>query len=230
MQDPVFVRNAFAKIAKRYVLTNHVLSLGTDILWRRRVAKKVKALAPRKLLDLATGTGDLAEAIARELPDARVTGADFSEPMLEIAKKRDVPNVEWLVADAMALPFPDGEFDAVTVAFGLRNMASWPDAIREMSRVLRPGGHLVVLDFSLPSPSVLRRAYRFYLHRVLPRVAGALTGERGAYEYLSGSIERFPSGAAMCGLLRANGFETAEAEALSGGIASIYTARKAGDA
>ena len=227
MQDPVFVKDAFAKIAGRYILTNHVLSLGMDILWRRRVARLVAGLQPRRLLDLATGTGDLAEAISAAVgPGCAITGADFSAPMLEVARARSFA-ADWMVADALDLPFADGHFDVVTVAFGLRNMADWPAAIREMARVTRPGGQLVVLDFSLPTLPGLREAYRFYLHRVLPRLAGLLTGQRAAYEYLSGTIERFPSGAAMGELLTAPGFARAEAIPLSGGIASIYVATKA---
>lgn len=226
MQDPVFVKDAFAKIARRYIVTNHVLSLGTDILWRRKTARLVADLKPATLLDLATGTGDLAEAISKAVPGVKLTGADFSAPMLEIAKKRHLPQTEWLVADALALPFADGAYDVITVAFGLRNMADWPAALRQMARVLRPGGHLVVLDFSLPSLPGLRGGYRFYLHRVLPRLAGLLTGQREAYEYLSGTIERFPSGKGMTDLLCANGFATARAIPLSGGIASLYVARK----
>ena len=227
MQDPVFVKDAFAKIAGRYILTNHVLSLGTDILWRRKVARLVAALKPGILLDLATGTGDLAEAIAKASPSTRITGADFSAPMLEVAKARQLPKAEWLVADAMATPFADAAFDAVTVAFGLRNMADWPGAVREMARVTRPGGHLVILDFSLPALPGLRGAYRFYLHKILPKLAGLLTGQREAYEYLSGTIERFPSGPAMVELLTENGFQSGQAIPLSGGIASIYVAQKA---
>lgn len=226
MQDPVFVKDAFAKIARRYIVTNHVLSLGTDILWRRKTARLVADLKPALLLDLATGTGDLAAAIARTVPGVRVTGADFSAPMLEIAKKLDIPHAEWLVADALALPFPNGSYDVVTVAFGLRNMADWPLAVREMSRVLRAGGHLVVLDFSLPTLPGFRGAYRFYLHKVLPKLAGLLTGERQAYEYLSGTIEKFPSGQAMVEMLCGNGFASARAIPLSGGIASLYVAQK----
>lgn len=226
MQDPVFVKEAFAKIAGRYILTNHVLSLGTDILWRRKVARIVADWKPGTLLDLATGTGDLAEAIARENPDTRITGADFSAPMLDVARARSLPQAEWLVADAMAMPFADAAFDVVTVAFGLRNMADWPAAIREMARVTKPGGHLLVLDFSLPTLPGFRGAYRFYLHKILPKLAGILTGQRQAYEYLSGTIERFPSGEAMLDLLRANGFRAGKAIPLSGGIASIYWVEK----
>jgi demethylmenaquinone methyltransferase/2-methoxy-6-polyprenyl-1,4-benzoquinol methylase len=226
MQDPVFVQDAFAKIARRYVITNHVLSLGTDILWRRKVAGLVRKLNPRRVLDLATGSGDLAAAIANQCPEAAITGVDFSAPMLEIARKRKVPKLELMEADAMKLPFAGGTFDVVTVAFGLRNMASWPDAVWEMARVLRPGGTLIILDFSLPQSVLLRRPYRFYLHRVMPRIAGWITGQRGAYAYLAGSVEQFPSGEHMCDLLRANGFAAAAATPVSFGIASIYEARK----
>lgn len=226
MQDPVFVKDAFAKIAGRYMLTNHVLSLGTDILWRNKVARMVAALKPATLLDLATGTGDLAEAIAKASPQTKITGADFSAPMLEVAKARNVAQANWLVADGMAMPFADAAFDVVTVAFGLRNMADWPKAVQEMARVTRPGGHLVILDFSLPTLPGLRGGYRFYLHKILPKLAGLLTGQRAAYEYLSGTIERFPSGPAMVELLTANGFAGGTALPLSGGIASIYIATK----
>ena len=227
MQDPVFVKDAIAKIAGRYILTNHVLSLGTDILWRRKVAKIAAGLKPATLLDLATGTGDLAEAIAKACPAAKITGADFSAPMLDVARARNLPQADWLVADAMDLPFAEASFDIVTAGFGLRNMEDWAQAVKEMARVTKPSGHLIILDFSLPTLPGLRGGYRFYLHRVLPRLAGILTGQREAYEYLSGTIERFPSGPAMVDLLITNGFQSAEATPLSGGIASIYVARKA---
>src|SRR6187399_1587846 len=148
-QDATFVRQAFASIARRYVLTNHVLSLGTDVLWRWKTAREVAALHPRLVLDLATGSGDLAAEIQARCPEARVIGADFSLPMLMEARKRGLQNL--MVADAMNLPFADAVADVVTVAFGLRNMASWAGALQEMSRVLRPGGSLFVLDFSLPT-------------------------------------------------------------------------------
>ena len=203
MQDPRFVRKAFAAIAPRYVLANHVLSGGIDVLWRRRVAAEARARQPQRVLDLATGSGDLASAVAAACPGALVVAADFCAPMMEHAQRRGLPHL--VVADGMALPFADGVFDAVTIGFGLRNMADYGGAVREMARVLRPGGCLLVLDFSRPAPW-LRGLYRVYLHRVLPAVAGLLTGERGAYEYLGGSIESFPSGPAMTALLDAHGF------------------------
>ena len=224
MQDPVFVQDAFAKIARRYVITNHVLSLWTDILWRRKVARIVRDLQPKKLLDLATGSGDLAAEIAKKCPGLALTGADFSAPMLEVARRRNVPGLELIQADALHLPFADGAYDVVTAAFGLRNMASWPDAVREMARVTRPGGSLVILDFSLPAWRLLRGPYRFYLHKVMPLIAGAITGQRAAYSYLAGSIEKFPSGEAMCALLHENGWAGARAIPVSLGIASIYVA------
>lgn len=220
-QDPAFVRRAFASIADRYVLTNHVLSLGIDVLWRRRVAAMVAAMAPDRVLDLATGSGDLAEAVSRACgPDTRVIGADFCAPMLCHARGRGLRDL--VVADGMRLPFDDSSFDAITIGYGLRNMESWPGALREMRRVLRPGGLLVILDFSLPASPPLRAPYRFYLHRVLPTLGGWLTGNREAYAYLGESIERFPSGRAMTDLMTANGFESAEAIPLWGGISSIY--------
>jgi len=223
MQNPAKVRGIFSVIAGRYDLANHLLSGGLDFLWRARAVRMVKAWQPRSVLDLATGSGDLALALRQALPQTPIVGADFCLPMLEVAARKGLCPL--VVADGTRLPFADASFDAVTVAFGLRNMESWPGALREMARVLRPGGHLLVLDFSLPRPP-FAALYRFYLHRVLPRVAGAITGHRAGYEYLGESIEAFPSGPAMGELIRANGFVTAEAKPLAAGIVSIYTARK----
>jgi demethylmenaquinone methyltransferase/2-methoxy-6-polyprenyl-1,4-benzoquinol methylase len=175
------------------------------------------------VLDLATGSGDLALTIAQKLPEAEITGADFSPEMLAVARSKGLTNT--VVADALHLPFADGSFDAVTVAFGLRNMADWGAALAEMARVLAAGGHLLVLDFSLPR-APLRSAYRFYLHRILPYAAGVVTGEKQAYDYLGASIEKFPSGSAMCALLEANGFHDASAQPLSAGIVTLYCATR----
>ncbi|WP_009964137.1 ubiquinone/menaquinone biosynthesis methyltransferase [Verrucomicrobium spinosum] len=225
-QDASFVRKAFASIASRYVLTNHVLSLGIDVLWRWRTGRDVAACEPRQVVDLATGSGDLAAEVQSRCPEATVLGVDFSQPMLMEARKRGLTQL--VVGDGMNLPLQDACADVVTVAFGLRNMASWPDALREMSRILRPGGHLFVLDFSLPESRVIRTGHLFYLRHVMPRVAGWLTGERAAYEYLCGTIEAFPSGEKMNAMICENGFVKSDASALSFGIASLYHARKAG--
>ena len=213
----------FGRIARRYDLANHVLSGGADFLWRRRAAKIVETWRPKRVLDLATGSGDLALAIQRRLPGATVIAADFSPEMLEVARCKGVR--ETVLADALQLPFETGSFDCVTVAFGLRNMADWDRALREMSRVLRAGGHLLVLDFSMPA-GALRPAYRFYLHRCLPFLASLVTGQKAAYDYLGGSIEKFPSGGEMVELIETNGFAMASAEPVTGGIAAIYTAEK----
>jgi demethylmenaquinone methyltransferase / 2-methoxy-6-polyprenyl-1,4-benzoquinol methylase len=224
MQDAGFVRQAFAKIAGRYVLTNHVLSMGIDVLWRRRTAAVVAELRPTCILDLATGSGDLAVEVQRQCPQAWVLGADFSPPMMSHAAARGMK--ELIVADGMRLPIKDGAFDVLTVAFGLRNMASWPGALREMQRVLKPGGHLVVLDFSTPKSPGFAKCYDLYLRLIMPKIAGLLTGERGAYEYLCTSIHAFPSGVEMEKLMLECGFKSAKGEALSFGIASLYVAEK----
>lgn len=218
-QDPTFVKGAFAKIADRYVVTNHVLSMGTDILWRKKVGRMVRDWKPERVLDVATGTGDLALEIQRKCPGARVLGTDFCPEMLSHATRSGVHETQ--VADAMNLPFADGEFDVVTVAFGLRNMENWEGALREMGRVIKKGGHLLVLDFSQPG-GILKHPYRFYLNKVLPKIAGLLTGEGEAYQYLAGSIGEFPYGDAMLALFEKAGLAEAKCQPLSGGIASIY--------
>jgi demethylmenaquinone methyltransferase/2-methoxy-6-polyprenyl-1,4-benzoquinol methylase len=228
VQNPEFVHQAFSKIAPRYVVTNHVLSLGVDVFWRRRVARMIAALTPQPatMLDLATGSGDLALEIGKALPQLQMTGVDFCEPMLDLARQRKIPHLALQVADALDLPFADASYDVVTAGFGLRNMASWPEALCSMSRVLRPGGHLVILDFSLPGNALVRCLYRFYLHRIMPLIGGIVGKERQAYAYLAESIEKFPSGAAMERLICDNGFQTCSTTPVSFGVASIYLARK----
>ena len=223
MQNPAKVRGIFSRIATRYDLANHLLSGGLDFLWRARAVRMVAAWQPRTILDLATGSGDLALALQKKLPQTRLVGADFCLPMLHIAARKGLRPL--VAADGTKLPFAGGSFDAVTVAVGLRNMESWPGALREMSRVLTPSGHLLLLDFSMPRPP-LAALYRLYLHRILPLLAGAITGDRAGYEYLGESIESFPSGAAMCRLIEQNGLIGARALPLAAGIVSIYTAQK----
>jgi len=223
-EQPDSVRGLFASIAGRYQTVNHLLSGGLDWYWRAIAVRLLRPWNPSLVLDVATGSGDLAAAIRKNFPSARVVGADFCRPMLEVARRQGLP--ELVEADGLHLPFADGTFDAVTVAFGLRNMASWEGGLREMARVLKPGGHVLILDFSLPTLPVIRPLYRFYLHRILPIVAGIATGRTDAYEYLGGSIEKFPSGTTMTTLMERCGFGSPSANPLSLGTVSIYTARK----
>jgi demethylmenaquinone methyltransferase / 2-methoxy-6-polyprenyl-1,4-benzoquinol methylase len=213
----------FGAIARRYDLANHTLSCGMDFYWRKRAANTVAGWGPGKIVDLATGTGDLALALQKQLPDAEVTGVDFLPEMLELAQGKGVRQT--MLADAMKLPFLDDSFDCVTIAFGLRNMENWKGALAEMSRVLRRDGHLLVLEFSLPTISIVRPIYRFYLHRCLPLLGSFLTRKKSAYDYLGDSIEEFPSGCAMIDLIEASGFRHATLQPLSYGIVTIYTAQ-----
>jgi demethylmenaquinone methyltransferase/2-methoxy-6-polyprenyl-1,4-benzoquinol methylase len=215
----------FGAIAGRYDLANHTLSCGTDFYWRRCAANIVASWQPGKIVDLATGTGDLALALQKKLPDAEVTGVDFQPEMLELAKRKGVRQT--ILADVMKLPFADASFDCVTIAFGLRNMENWRGALAEMSRVLKRDGHLLVLEFSLPTRPIVRTIYRLYLHRCLPLLGSFLTRKKSAYDYLGDSIEEFPSGHAMIDLIEASGFRHATLQPLSYGIATIYTARSA---
>lgn len=221
---PAYVREMFGAIATRYDLANHLLSCGIDFYWRARAAQIVQAWHPHTIIDLATGTGDLALALQKKLPHAELTAVDFVPEMLELARRKGVQRL--VLGDAMKLPFDDASFDCVTIAFGLRNLENCSAALTEMSRVLDTKGHLLVLEFSLPTTAILRAAYRFYLHRCLPLLGSFLTQKKSAYDYLGDSIERFPSGNAMCELMRATGYVCPGFERLTGGIVTIYTATK----
>jgi demethylmenaquinone methyltransferase / 2-methoxy-6-polyprenyl-1,4-benzoquinol methylase len=217
------IREMFAGVAPRYDLANQVLSMGLDRSWRKFVCRKVAGWKPARILDLATGSGVLADELRKTDTTSLVVGADFCVPMLKVAQKRKIEHL--VVADGLALPFADAAFDVITIAFGLRNMSLWDRALSEMARTTRSGGHIIILDFSLPSGALLP-AYRFYLHFVLPRLAGWLTGEPAAYEYLGESIESFPRGQAMTALIEQTGFVNAVAKPLSGGIVSAYLAER----
>ena len=213
MPDPVAVNSMFGRIARRYDLANHLLSGGLDFGWRRCLVSAVNRAGPADVLDLATGSGDVAFALSRRLPTAaRITGMDFCQPMLdeaEVKKNAAGPgrfaNVTFRQGDALALPVADASFDAVTIAFGLRNLADRAQGLREMRRVLRPGGRLFVLEFSQPH-AWFRPLYFFYLKKVLPLFAGILTGDRAAYDYLNDTITQFPGRVALAEEIRAAGF------------------------
>jgi demethylmenaquinone methyltransferase/2-methoxy-6-polyprenyl-1,4-benzoquinol methylase len=228
MPDPVAVNFMFGRIARRYDLANRLLSGGTDQWWRRRLVSAVARAHPVSILDIATGSGDVAFALADRMPRAQITGVDFCAPMLKEAERKKAAaqqgnyvSVQFREGDGMALPFPDDAFDAVTISFGLRNMADRGRSLREMYRVLRPGGRLFVLEFSQPQ-RWLRPFYLFYLRRILPLVAGKLTGDREAYVYLNETIEQFPSASALTKEIQAAGFAGVSACPMSFCIVALH--------
>lgn len=221
------VRAMFSGIAGRYDLLNHVLSVNIDKLWRKKVRKQLADILANKdalILDVACGTGDLSIELQAG-NNAKVIGTDFCRPMLTIAKEKaaEIPFVE---GDAMSLSYSDNSFDAVTIAFGLRNLSNFEDGLNELTRVLKPGGKLVVLEFSSPVVPGFRQAFRFYFSNILPRIGGIVSGERGAYEYLPDSVSKFPDQKALVEMMARCGLESVSYKNLSGGIAAIHSGTK----
>jgi demethylmenaquinone methyltransferase / 2-methoxy-6-polyprenyl-1,4-benzoquinol methylase len=228
MPDPTAVKSMFGRIARRYDLANRVLSLGIDTHWRKRFVEVVRQGRPGRILDLATGSGDVALALAKGLPEATlVLGMDFSEPMLEEARAKLLRHpdpqsrVQFQFGDGLALPLPDQSFDAVTIAFGLRNMADRPLCLDEILRVLKPGGRLHVLEFSQPQ-AWLRPLYTFQIRYVAPWLAALLTGDRSAYEYLATSIGAFPGLEGLSYEIEAAGFSQVTGQAMTFGIVALH--------
>ncbi|MFL6283125.1 MAG: bifunctional demethylmenaquinone methyltransferase/2-methoxy-6-polyprenyl-1,4-benzoquinol methylase UbiE [Pyrinomonadaceae bacterium] len=226
------VRAMFSGIARRYDLLNHLLSGNVDKRWRRKTARALESslIEGARVLDVACGTGDLSLVLA-EAGAARVIGLDFCRPMLEIARRKadaDSRSIPFVEGDALRLPFADATFDAVTIAFGLRNLAGVADGLRELRRVLKEGGRLAVLEFSSPVLPGFRALFRFYFTRVLPHIGGLVSGSRGAYEYLPNSVSRFPDQKRLAELMRAEGFEGVEYSNLTGGIAALHTGTRVG--
>lgn len=217
----------FGEIAPRYDFLNRLLSFGIDRSWRKRTIKRLDLPAGSPVLDLCCGTGDLAFAFAEA--GACVTGADFTRPMLAVAKERkpnQVHHLPWVQADAQALPFEDASFDAVSIAFGIRNVEDPQKALRECLRVLRPGGRLAVLEFfPIPNP-IWRGLFRFYFLRILPFLARIVrAGRTGAYRYLPESVDQFATPAEFAAWMEQAGFQQLEDHALTGGVARLLIGR-----
>ena len=224
------VQEMFNGIAPKYDLLNHLLSLGIDKAWRRKAMRELERGAKDRVLDVACGTGDFSiEALRHGV--RQVVGVDISENMLAVAreKARDKgleEQLEFLYGDSEQLTFPDGNFDAVTVAFGVRNFEHLERGLREMCRVLRPGGRVVILEFSTPDRFPMKQLYRFYFKHILPRVGGLVSGDRGAYEYLPASVFAFPQGDRFLDIMRACGFRDVRRRPLTFGIATLYAGEK----
>lgn len=225
------VRAMFSGIAGKYDLLNHVLSLNIDKRWRRLVREKLQPVLADEnavILDVACGTGDLSLELKNHAR-ATVIGTDFCRPMLLIARDKTISfdgSVPYIEGDAMNLSFADESFDAVTIAFGLRNLSNFENGLTELRRVLKTGGKLVVLEFSSPIVPGFRQIFNFYFAHVLPRLGGVVSGSRDAYEYLPNSVLKFPDQKSLAEMLGLAGFREVEYLNLTGGIAAIHSGIK----
>jgi demethylmenaquinone methyltransferase/2-methoxy-6-polyprenyl-1,4-benzoquinol methylase len=238
------VQEMFTRIAPRYDFLNHLLSFGLDHVWRWRTARRFREILARpeaQVLDICCGTGDLAFALARMRAagmrrsgtrgtlGAPVTGSDFVEPMLIRAREKAMASkadAVFAAADALRLPFADASFDLVTTAFGFRNLASYEDGLREIARVLRPGGAVGILEFSEPTTGLLAGVFRFYFRRVLPKIGGAISGNSEAYAYLPNSVAKFPSANELAALMERNGFGDVKIASWNFGSVLLHSARR----
>lgn len=225
------VREMFTSIAPRYDLLNHLLSANIDKLWWRRTARAFRHILLRegtRVLDLCCGTGDMAFALRKQGRAAIITGADFSHAMLvrARAKTNSVTPVAWIESDALQLPFPDNSFDLVTSAFGFRNLADYDAGLREIFRVLRPGGECGILDFSEPG-GIVGKVYNVYFKSVLPRIGKLISGNDGAYAYLPASVKRFPSPPELIERMAKAGFQESSWTPYTFGIAGLFRGKKA---
>jgi demethylmenaquinone methyltransferase / 2-methoxy-6-polyprenyl-1,4-benzoquinol methylase len=224
------VAKMFDNISHRYDFLNHFLSMGIDKAWRKKAVSLLESSRPALILDVATGTGDFAIQ-ALSLKPEKIFGIDISEGMLEVGRKkikeRNLSDkIELQKGDSENLPFGENKFDAVTVAFGVRNFENLEKGLREIFRVLKPGGKLIVLEFSRPRTFPMKQAYNFYFKVILPRIGRFVSSDKSAYTYLPESVEAFPDGANFLRILESVGFKQTQCKALTFGISSIYSGTK----
>ncbi len=227
MRDQRTITQMFDDISSHYDPLNHLLSFGIDKSWRRRTSKQVSKQHPSAILDVATGTADLAIRLASDNPQAQITGIDLSEKMLHIGEEKVASRnlggrIRLCLGDATHLPYPDDSFDAVTVAFGVRNFSDLEAGLREMERVCRPSGQVFVLEFSHPRNALMRWAYRCYSRGFIPLVGRLVSKHPTAYQYLPSSAEAFPDGETFLSHMKAAGLNALKAQTLPGGIATLY--------
>ena len=221
------VREMFDNIAPKYDLLNHTLSMSIDRVWRRRVVGEVRRAKPGRILDVATGTGDLAIAMARRIRDVQVLGVDLSEQMLAVARRKiEARGLDGRIVldrgDAERLAVADASVDVATVAFGVRNFGDLGAGLRELARTIKPGGKVVILEFSRPRNRVFRALYEFYSYKILPRIGGLVSRDKRAYEYLPASVGEFPAPEEFMAMMARAGFRNCRARSPSFGIAQIY--------
>ena len=227
----VQISRMFDAIAQTYDLLNHTLSFGLDKRWRKKVIAYLRPFSPKQILDVATGTGDLAIQIGESFDKATIIGCDISEGMMDVArqkteKKGMQDRLSYEYQDCTKLTFPDNHFDAVSAAFGVRNFEDIEQGIKEMHRVLKPGGHIAILELSVPEYFPMKQCYRLYSTIVIPTMGRLLSKEKAAYSYLPASISVVPQGKIMLTLLENIGFHNAKTKTLTFGICSLYTAEK----
>ena len=227
-KDRATISGMFNSIASKYDLLNRVLSFGTDVVWRKILIKKVVKSSPESILDLACGTGDLTISFAKK--GYRVSGADIAEKMIDVAKRKWRQNwgkgPDYYIASAENLPFEDDSFDVVTISFGIRNFDHREQCEREIARILKRSGMLVVLEFATPRNYLWGKIYRFYFHNILPVLGRLVSKDSSAYSYLPASVDSFPQYEEFCKELENNGFNNATYKPLSGGISVLYIAKK----
>lgn len=222
----------FDRIAHRYDLLNRLLSFGQDVIWRKKVAGRLKDTPGQIVLDLATGTADLLITVCKENPRVNSgIGIDLAEKMLEIGKRKIADKnldsqLKLEVGDAVNIPFSDGSFDAAMIAFGIRNVEDIHRSLLEMNRVLKAGGRAIILEFSLPANRVIRTIYLFYFRRILPKIGALISGDKYAYSYLNETVEAFPYGKDFEDLMIQAGFVSVQSTPLTFGIATIYQGDK----
>ncbi|UYQ92037.1 bifunctional demethylmenaquinone methyltransferase/2-methoxy-6-polyprenyl-1,4-benzoquinol methylase UbiE [Chitinophaga horti] len=225
------IASMFDQIAFRYDFLNHFMSLGIDRIWRRIALNKLKSLAPKTMLDVATGTGDFAILAEKRLRPEKITGIDISEGMLQIGRQKVEKlglsdKITLQSGDSETISFPDATFDAITVAFGVRNFENLEKGLSEMRRVLKPGGKVVILEFSNPTVFPVKQLYNFYFRYITPLIGKYVAKSEAAYSYLPDSVKAFPQGKAMVSILNGIGYQSVTCKTLTFGICSVYCATR----